>query len=149
MMNSHSSSLEWAWRPRLVHWLGSLLSRSSRLEVDPIRILQFTIIRSFRHKSSKITTRSMSGFFVVLLFLASGCSRTNMREINEKYKAEIEAVLAELSSVADSMPKEMFDPANLASERADPLYVQQRSCMNPQFCGRGVWFANDRRTFES
>jgi len=91
----------------------------------------------------------MSGFFVVLLFLASGCSRTNMREINEKYKAEIEAVLAELSSVADSMPKEMFDPANLASERADPLYVQQRSCMNPQFCGRGVWFANDRRTFES
>jgi hypothetical protein len=45
----------------------------------------------------------------LLLLLTSGCSRTTMREIGEKHKAEIEAVLAEFRSIAESIPQEDFD----------------------------------------
>ncbi|MEQ1830742.1 MAG: hypothetical protein ABL921_32625 [Pirellula sp.] len=51
-----------------------------------------------------------NGVIVVLLLLTSGCSRTTMREIGEKHQAEIEAVLAELHTLAESIPKEDFDP---------------------------------------
>lgn len=51
------------------------------------------------------------------VLFACGCSRTTMREIGEKHKPEIEAMLAELKMIAESIPQTDFDPkAKLAIE---------------------------------
>jgi hypothetical protein len=65
----------------------------------------------------------ISGFFVIVFFFASGCSRTTMREINEKHKAEIESVLTELRTLADSMPQEDFDPENKQLDLVPYMHV--------------------------
>jgi hypothetical protein len=52
----------------------------------------------------------INSIVVVVLLLFTGCSRTTMREIGEKHKNEIEAVLAELRDLAESIPQMDFDP---------------------------------------
>lgn len=53
--------------------------------------------------------RSLSNVIVLLLLLTSGCARTTRREIGEKHKADIESVLAELRTLAESIPQKDFD----------------------------------------
>lgn len=70
--------------------------------------------------------RLFKNVFVVVLTLACGCSRTTMREIGEKHKAEVEAVLAELHTLAESIPKEDFDPESKLLDVEPYLHVADR-----------------------
>jgi hypothetical protein len=70
--------------------------------------------------------RYLSTVVVVVLLIVGGCSRTTMREIGEKHKAEIEAVLAELHALAESIPKEDFDPDSKQLDVEPYMHVADR-----------------------
>lgn len=82
---------------------------------------------------------------VVVLLLVCGCSRTTMREIGEKHKAEIEAVLAELRTLAESIPQEDFDCENKQLDVEPYMHVADRMS-NTVMGSKDNFLGIDKRT---
>ncbi len=64
----------------------------------------------------------------LILLLLTGCSRTTMREIGDKHKAAVEAVLTELHALAESLPQEDFEPENKQLDLE--IYMHVADCMS-------------------